>query len=57
MKVLITITLARESQAQSWSASKREKQRKEDEKRMSNVDRIVLKSCERHECVVQRRGA
>lgn len=57
MTVLITITLARESQAQSWSASKREKQRKEDEKRMSNVDRIVLKPCERHECVVQRRGA
>lgn len=57
VEVLITVILARESQAQNWSASKTEKQRKEDEKRMSNVDRIVLKLCERHQCVVQRRGA
>lgn len=53
VKVLVVVILARESQTQNWSASKRKKQRKEDEKRMSNVDRIVLKLCERHQCVVQ----
>lgn len=57
VKVLVLVILARESQTQNWSTSKRKKQRKEDEKRMSNVDRIVLKQCERHQCVVPRKGA
>lgn len=57
VKVLVVVILARESQTQNWSASKRKQQRKEDEKGMSNVDRIFLKLCERHQCVVQRRGA